>query len=210
MAVNTDDSITESRFYLRTGAIAVRGGMSEMQALKALTSTPAKLLHLDHRIGSLEKGKDADFVVLSGRPFSTYTQVLETYIDRGQLARLRQPTITPSGRRTPGLKLDDPRLLAVMQALTCFAHVARAGRFRTRDLHQCAAEALGLSPRLFTTTRPRAWTITGARPSVISSSSRSLAPVRRMRAMASICCSPPESLVPCAVFLRSRRFGNIS
>jgi hypothetical protein len=41
--------------------------------------------------------------------------LMETYIDRGQLARLRQPTITPSGRRTPGLKLDDPRLLAVMQ-----------------------------------------------------------------------------------------------
>jgi hypothetical protein len=37
--------------------------------------------------------------------------VLETYIDRGQLARLRQPTITPSGHRTPGLKLDDARLL---------------------------------------------------------------------------------------------------
>ncbi len=81
VTINTDDSVTESRFYLRTGAIAVRGGMSEMSALKALTITPAKLLHLDHRIGSLEKGKDADFVVLSGKPFSTYTHVLETYID---------------------------------------------------------------------------------------------------------------------------------
>jgi hypothetical protein len=69
--------------------------------------------------------------------------VLETYIDRGQLVRLRQPTISPSGHRTPGLKLDDPRLLAVMQALTCFVHLARGGRFRTRDLHARAAEALG-------------------------------------------------------------------
>jgi imidazolonepropionase-like amidohydrolase len=81
VTINTDDSVTESRFYLRTGAIAVRGGLSEAAALKALTITPAKLLHLDHRIGSLEKGKDADFVVLSGKPFSTYTHVLETYID---------------------------------------------------------------------------------------------------------------------------------
>ena len=81
VAINTDDSITESRFYLRTGAIAVRGGMSEMAALQALTITPAKLMHLDHRIGSLEKGKDADFVVLSGKPFSVYTQVLETWIE---------------------------------------------------------------------------------------------------------------------------------
>jgi imidazolonepropionase-like amidohydrolase len=81
VAINTDDFITESRFLLRTGAIAVRGGMSEDAALRALTIHPAQMLHLDDRLGSLEKGKDADFVVLSGRPFSVYTQVLETYID---------------------------------------------------------------------------------------------------------------------------------
>jgi imidazolonepropionase-like amidohydrolase len=81
VAINTDDMITESRFFLRTGAIAVRGGMSEAAALRALTINPARMLHLDGRLGSLEKGKDADFVVLSGRPFSVYTQVLQTYID---------------------------------------------------------------------------------------------------------------------------------
>jgi imidazolonepropionase-like amidohydrolase len=81
VAINTDDFITESRFLLRTGAIAVRGGMTEEQALKALTINGAKMLHLDHRCGSLEKGKDADFVVLSGAPFSVYTQVLQTYIE---------------------------------------------------------------------------------------------------------------------------------
>ena len=81
VAINTDDSITESRFFLRTGAIAVRGGMSEDAALRALTIHGAQMLHLDDRLGSLEKGKDADFVVLSGSPFSVYTQVLQTYID---------------------------------------------------------------------------------------------------------------------------------
>src|SRR5579872_3550207 len=81
VAINTDDFITESRFLLRTGAIAVRGGMSELSALKSLTSIPAKLMHLDHRIGSLETKKDADFVILSGTPFSAYTQVLATYIE---------------------------------------------------------------------------------------------------------------------------------
>ncbi len=81
VCINTDDFITESRFLLRTAAIAVRGGMSEAAALKAVTLTPAKVLHLDHRVGSLEKGKDADFVVLSGPPFSVYTKVLQTWID---------------------------------------------------------------------------------------------------------------------------------
>jgi hypothetical protein len=82
---------------------------------------------------------------INDRYLAIQQDVLETYVDRGQLARLRQPTITASGRRTPGLKLDDPRLLAVMQALTCFVHLGRGGRFRTRDLHQRAADALGLS-----------------------------------------------------------------
>ncbi|MHB1424328.1 MAG: amidohydrolase family protein [Gemmataceae bacterium] len=81
VAINTDDSITESRFFLRTGAIAVRGGMSEDAALRALTLHPAQMLHLDNRLGSLEKGKDADFVVLSGSPFRVYTHVLQTFID---------------------------------------------------------------------------------------------------------------------------------
>lgn len=81
VAINTDDSVTESRFFLRTGSIAVRGGLPEDAALKALTLHGAQMLHLDDRLGSLDKGKDADFVVLSGAPFSVYTQVLETYID---------------------------------------------------------------------------------------------------------------------------------
>ncbi|MBA4191011.1 MAG: amidohydrolase [Planctomycetaceae bacterium] len=81
VTINTDDGVTESRFFLYTGSIAVRGGMTEAATLKAMTLTPAKLMHLDHRIGSLEKGKDADFVVLSGAPFSTYTKVLQTYIE---------------------------------------------------------------------------------------------------------------------------------
>jgi imidazolonepropionase-like amidohydrolase len=81
VAINTDDAVTESRFFLRTGAIAVRGGLSEDAALRALSINGAKMLHLDKRLGSLEAGKDADFVVLSGAPFSVYTQVLQTFID---------------------------------------------------------------------------------------------------------------------------------
>jgi imidazolonepropionase-like amidohydrolase len=81
VCINTDDFITESRFFLRSGAIALRGGMDEVATLKALTITPAKVMHLDHRLGSLEKGKDADLVILSGRPFSVYTKVLQTWID---------------------------------------------------------------------------------------------------------------------------------
>jgi imidazolonepropionase-like amidohydrolase len=44
--------------------------MTEDAALRALTINPAKMMHLEERVGSLESGKDADFVVLSGPPFS--------------------------------------------------------------------------------------------------------------------------------------------
>ncbi len=79
--VNTDDPVTESRFLLRTAATPVRGGLDTATALKSVTLFPAQALRLAHRVGSLEPGKDADFVVLSGGPFSVYTRVLETWID---------------------------------------------------------------------------------------------------------------------------------
>src|SRR5262249_8364530 len=95
VAINTDDSITESRFFLRTGAIAVRGGMPEDAALRALTIHGAQMLHLDHRLGSLEKGKNADFVVLSGPPFSVYTTVLETSLDGVRAFKQADPKARP-------------------------------------------------------------------------------------------------------------------
>jgi imidazolonepropionase-like amidohydrolase len=81
VALNTDDPITSSRLILRQAALAVRGGMSEEAALKGLTIYPAEMLDLGDRIGTLDMGKDADFVVLSGPPFSVYTHVLETWIE---------------------------------------------------------------------------------------------------------------------------------
>jgi imidazolonepropionase-like amidohydrolase len=81
VAFNTDDSITSSRLIIRQAALGVRGGMSEEAALKGLTIYPAEMLDLGDRIGTLDPGKDADFVVLSGPPFSVYTHVLETWIE---------------------------------------------------------------------------------------------------------------------------------
>lgn len=69
--------------------------------------------------------------------------VLETFIDRGQLRKLAEPTILSNGRRIPGLKLDHPRQLAVMHALVRFANVAAGGRFTTADLYGPALETLG-------------------------------------------------------------------
>jgi imidazolonepropionase-like amidohydrolase len=81
VSLNTDDWITDSRLLLRTAAMAVRAGMSREGALEAVTIASARQLGLDDRIGSLDPGKDADLVILSGDPFSVHTQVLETWVE---------------------------------------------------------------------------------------------------------------------------------
>ena len=71
--------------------------------------------------------------------------ILETFVDRGQLRTLTQPTLLPNGKRIPGLKLDHPRQLAVMHALVRFAHLAAGGTFTTAELHPHVLQALGIS-----------------------------------------------------------------
>ncbi len=78
---HTDDWISDSRIFLRSAALAVRAGMSRSGALKGMTLAGAQMMELEDRIGSLETGKDADFIVLSGDPLSVYTQVLQTWVE---------------------------------------------------------------------------------------------------------------------------------
>ena len=65
--------------------------------------------------------------------------ILETFVDRGQLRQLAQPTVLPSGKRIPGLKLDNPRQLALMHALVRFAHIAAGSTFATAELYHVLA-----------------------------------------------------------------------
>jgi len=78
---HTDDYITDSRIFLRSAGLAVRAGLPRDKALYAMTMAGARMLGLDSRVGSLESGKDADFVVLSGDPLSVYTHVEQTWVE---------------------------------------------------------------------------------------------------------------------------------
>lgn len=91
VSIHSDDPIVDSRMMFREAALAVRGGMSREGALRALTINGARQMGIDERVGSLEPGKDADFVVLSGDPLSTYTQVLETWVEGEKLFDRSRP-----------------------------------------------------------------------------------------------------------------------
>jgi len=80
-AFHTDDSITDSRWFLRSAALAVRAGLDRETALRALTIDAANMIDLGDRIGSIEAGKQADLVVLTGDPLSVYTHVAMTFIE---------------------------------------------------------------------------------------------------------------------------------
>jgi hypothetical protein len=76
--------------------------------------------------------------------------ILETFIDRGELRKLSEPTVTSTGKRIPGLKLDNPRELAVMHALVRFAHIPATNTFTTAEIHPHVIEPLGCAPAHYT------------------------------------------------------------
>jgi len=91
LAYHTDDWVTDSRLFRRSAALAHRAGLSRAGALRSLTLSGAEMLDIAERVGSLEAGKDADFIVLSGDPLSVYTLVEQTYVDGELVFDMERP-----------------------------------------------------------------------------------------------------------------------
>ncbi|HHY15736.1 MAG TPA: amidohydrolase [Firmicutes bacterium] len=85
----TDHPFLNCRYFLHYGAVVHKYGMPFADTLRAMTLNPAQALGIAHRVGSLEVGKDADFVVLNGEPFTYKGSVERTYIE-GRLAWERE------------------------------------------------------------------------------------------------------------------------
>jgi len=84
---------------------------------------------------------------INDRYLDVQQDILETFVDRGQLQRLTTPTITPTGKRIPGLKLDHPRQLALMHALVRFAHIPAANTFSTAEIYPHVIAALAATSK---------------------------------------------------------------
>ena len=81
VAFNSDDAEMSRRLNQEAGKAVKYGGVSEEDAWKFVTLNPAKLLHLDDRMGSIKVGKDADLVLWSDHPLSIYAKAEKTMID---------------------------------------------------------------------------------------------------------------------------------
>ena len=81
VAINSDDAEMARRLNQEAAKIVKYGGVSEEEALKMVTLNPARMLHVEDRVGSLKAGKDGDVVLWSDHPLSIYAKALYTIVD---------------------------------------------------------------------------------------------------------------------------------
>ena len=81
VAINSDDAEMSRRLNQEAAKSVKYGNVSEEEAWKFVTLNPAKLLHIDDRVGSIKVGKDADLVLWTDNPLSIYAKAEKTLIE---------------------------------------------------------------------------------------------------------------------------------
>ncbi|MBQ7116153.1 MAG: amidohydrolase [Clostridia bacterium] len=81
VAITTDHPVSRIQYLPLCAGLAAKEGLGEYDALKAITIDAAKICRVDHRLGSLKVGKDADMVIYEGSPFDIFSRVFVTIID---------------------------------------------------------------------------------------------------------------------------------
>lgn len=81
IAITTDSPVIPEEYLPLCAALAMKNGLDEMEALKAITINPAKILGLDDRIGSIKEGKDADLIICDSSLLDTMNHVNYTIIN---------------------------------------------------------------------------------------------------------------------------------
>lgn len=86
VSIITDNSVIPQQYLPLCAGMAVKAGMDEFDALKAITINPAEHIGVADRVGTLEVGKDADLVITAGCPFEVMTEVKAVFIDGARIA----------------------------------------------------------------------------------------------------------------------------
>lgn len=138
---NSDDAEMARRLNQEAAKAITYGGMSEEDALKLVTLNPARMLHIDNRVGSLKVGKDADLVLWSDNPLSIYAKAEKTFVDG-----IAYWDIELDSQKQKELKADQGRIIQKMiEAKSSGSVTARPGIQRQR-LYECeTTENLDLS-----------------------------------------------------------------
>ena len=150
VSFNSDSGDLARRLYTEAAKAVKYGGLSEDEALKFVTLNPAKQLKIDQYVGSLEPGKDADFVIWSKAPLDSRTVCLQTwidgkkYFDRGAVpahtAELEQEraALLEKARKVAGLKKKEPEKPSA--ETDAFFHGALELRYESLERHCQAGE----------------------------------------------------------------------
>jgi imidazolonepropionase-like amidohydrolase len=81
VSIITDSPVIPQQYLALCAGLAVKSGMDEFDALKAITINPAKHIGIADRVGSLEVGKDGDVVITDGSPLVSDSKVVKVYIE---------------------------------------------------------------------------------------------------------------------------------
>ena len=81
VSITTDSPVIPEQYLSLCAALAAKEGMDEYEAIKAITINPAKILHLDNRIGSIKEGKDADFIICTKNILDTTNEIKDVYVN---------------------------------------------------------------------------------------------------------------------------------
>jgi imidazolonepropionase-like amidohydrolase len=134
-AINSDDAEMGRRLNQEAAKSIKYGGMNPHDAWKLVTLNPAKLLHLDDRMGSLKAGKDADIVIWSDNPLSVNAKVEYTFVD-GQLLYNAQEA-EPENKRN---EAERARILSLMLGAAKAGEKTVPFKGKSHRLYHCDTE----------------------------------------------------------------------
>ncbi|MCK6691078.1 MAG: amidohydrolase family protein [Thermoanaerobaculia bacterium] len=132
VAINSDDAEMARRLNQEAAKTVLYGGAKEEEAWKMVTINPAKLLHVDDRVGSIKAGKDADLVLWNNNPLSVYARPEKTWVDGIDYFDLEK-----DAGMQDGVQKERARLVAKMQAAKKPGEGGERPARRTREHYHC-------------------------------------------------------------------------